>query len=209
MASSNNLDAITDDIRRLFIYCDNGNGSEQEQLTRGVDAIALYPGMKAALLAEDAYVIGSRLPLIFKTPFESRSYFDDDVYGQLQTRCPYVDGKRHGQENGFDRKGQLRWQTCWHKGQRHGLSQEWDAHGLLVIQTMWEVDMKHGDEKRWIAGQLACVTPYNAGSKHGTAYYYDPWDGESTLKGTRKWEHGTAIGEYPDYIETGFFIQSS
>ena len=61
--------------------------------------------------------------------------------GSIWWEVPYVDGKRHGLERGWDRDGSLRWEAPYVDGNRHGLERWWYQDGSLKVVGLFNDDV--------------------------------------------------------------------
>ncbi len=62
--------------------------------------------------------------------------------GTVTSKSPYVNGKIHGLETGWDENGQKRRETMYRDGKFHGTSSWWNENGAKV----WETYSQHDEE---------------------------------------------------------------
>ncbi len=70
--------------------------------------------------------------------------------GDVMSKIPYVNGKKHGMERmwWYSRGG--KWsETVWRNGKKHGLYTEWYEGGQKWYERMWIDDEAHGVATGW------------------------------------------------------------
>ncbi len=102
--------------------------------------------------------------------------------GQVKSKIPLVNGKRHGLETVWRENGTKKEETPWDGGKRHGIYTEWDKNGHKDWQTTWRNGNQHGLETVWNKnGAKWYEITWNAGARQGVESWW--------------WENGKKKGE--------------
>ncbi len=69
--------------------------------------------------------------------------------GKVQSKTPYVNGKKHGLETEWWESGQKHWERMLRKNKKHGVNTVWRENGT----RMWEVTYAYGKNMgSWFGG---------------------------------------------------------
>lgn len=85
--------------------------------------------------------------IYFVHSYTEYTYYDN---GQIQTKIPYVNDKRHGIKKEYDENGRLESKIPYVNGERHGVEKEYYENGKLKLKK-----------------------PYKEGRRYGYGGYYD------------------------------------
>ncbi len=88
--------------------------------------------------------------------------------GQVMSKTPYVNGKKHGIETVWYEDGSKEWEITWVEGKRHGLDMGRHENGDKEWLITWVDGKKHGVETEWWESDRKwSETTRKGGKRHG------------------------------------------
>ncbi len=109
--------------------------------------------------------------IYFVHGYTEYTYHDN---GQIQTKIPYVNDKRHGIKKEYDENGRLDYEIPYVNGKKHGVEKWYYANGQISLEIPYVNGKKHGIEKEYYEnGKLKSKKPYKEGRRYGYGGYYD------------------------------------
>ncbi len=70
-------------------------------------------------------------------------------YGDIESKTPYVAGKKHGMKTEWYERGQKEREVMWKNGKKHGMEIEWWANGKKYAEITHRDGLWHGVWTEW------------------------------------------------------------
>ncbi len=102
--------------------------------------------------------------------------------GEMKSKTPYVDGKKHGVDTGWHENGRKSYEKMWRDGNSHGVEIGWYESRLKHWEKMRKDGKEHGRGTWWWDnGQKRWEIMWRDGEHHGMDTTWD-YNGQKRIE---------------------------
>ncbi len=121
--------------------------------------------------------------------------------GEIMSKTPYVNGKKHGKETGWREDGKKEWGKMWKGDKQHGAATGWYKSGSKHWEDIYVDDEPHGIQTAWYeSGAKQSAEMWKNGKKHGAA---TGWREDGSKHWEEFWRQGKIHGMATRWGDSG------